>query len=367
MKIGLIINPIAGMGGQVGLKGTDGDAYQKATALGAIPLSADRTRMVLEVLREHPEIDFLAAPGSMGADLLTELHIPHQTTGVAKPETTREDTLAAARAMRDNGVSLIVFAGGDGTARDIYEAVGTSVPVVGIPAGVKIYSGIFAYTPGAAAELVEAFLAGAATTAEEVLDIDEDAYREGRLSSRLYGELLVPDVRRHVQAGKVEYTANPTASENKVDIADWVIEKMEPDTLYLLGPGSTVQAITDFLGEPKTLLGIDAMLDRKVIARDLNEQQILGLLKKHKRACIIVTPLGGNGFIIGRGSKPFSPAVLNRVGRNNLMVICTKEKLEQLDCLHVDSGDTALDKQLAGYIQVTHGYMESRMVRISAD
>jgi len=364
VKVALIINPIAGMGGRVGLKGTDGGIHVRAAELGAVPLSPERARQVLEHITEIDRIQFLTAPGTMGADIFKGLNLTAEVVGTTADNTTAEDTINICRQFHEAGAELIVFVGGDGTARDVMNAIGTSVPVVGVPAGVKVYSGIFAYSPKAAADMIEAFINGAGVTEEEVLDIDEEAYREDRLSSRFYGLLAVPDVRKDIQAGKIDYAGSLTSEENKQDIALWITEQMDNETLYLLGPGTTVKAVADALNIKKTILGIDAVVAGRQIKADLNEAGILSLLDNYHAAKLIITPLGGNGFIIGRGSKPFSPAVLKRIHRKNIVVICTQEKLEKLDCLRVDSGDESLDIQLSGYIQVTTGYREGRMVKV---
>ena len=364
IKVAVIVNPIAGMGGLVGLKGTDGGMHIKAAELGATPLSPERAKQVLKHITQADRIHFLTAPGSMGADVFMEASIPAETIGSAAEVTTKEDTIRIAKMFLDVGTDLIIFVGGDGTARDVMNAIGTSLPVVGVPAGVKVYSGVFAYSPKAAADMVDAFVNGAGVTEEEVLDIDEDAYRDDRLSSRFYGLLAVPDVRKDIQAGKIDYTGSVTSEENKQDIAEWIAEQMDDETLYLLGPGTTVKAVADVINIKKTILGIDAVHNKQLIQPDLNEKDILSLLDTYPAVKMIITPLGGNGFIIGRGSKPFSPAVLARVPRKNIHVICTQEKLEKLDCLRVDSGDEALDSTLSGYIQVTNGYREARMVKV---
>ena len=362
--VGLIVNPVAGMGGSVGLKGTDGRMIEKALELGAEPVTPDRTRDLLAHIEHKNAITLLVAPGKMGERYAAETDLPFAVVGQIDERTSANDTKAIARQMIDHDVELLVFVGGDGTARDVYDAVGSEVPVVGVPAGVKVFSAAFALSARAAAEMVDAFVEGTSVTEEEVLDIDEEAYRENRLDSQLYGYLLVPKVRQLLQPGKIASRTSRSAVDSKREIASYVAEGMDANTLYLLGPGTTVRAITDELGLPKTLMGVDAVYAGDLAGEDLNEHDILALLERYDRRKIIVTPIGGNGFIFGRGSKQFTPSVIRQVGRENVVVVGTKEKLSDLDCLHVDTGDLALDDTLSGYINVTVGYRRSRMVKV---
>jgi len=365
IKIGLIVNPVAGMGGSVGLKGTDGAMYEKALELGAEPVTPVRTQDVLSHIRHKDAIALCVAPGKMGARVVAGLDVSFTVVGEIGATTSAEDTKRIARQMLAQGVALLIFVGGDGTARDICDAVGVEIPVVGVPSGVKVFSAAFALSARAAAEMVDAFVAGAGVTEEEVLDIDEAAFREDRLASRLYGYLLVPEVRQFLQPGKAASNVSLSATECKEDIADSIIEDMDSQTLYLLGPGTTLRAITDALELPKTLLGVDAVCAEALVGQDLNERKILDLFARYERRKIIVTPIGGNGFIFGRGSKQFTPTVIRQVGRENLIVVATRSKLSDLDCLRVDTGDAALDAALAGYIQVTVGYREAIVMKVA--
>jgi len=362
--IGLIVNPVAGMGGSVGLKGTDGDMYTKALEMGAEPVSPARTREFLSHVSRLEDIRWLVAPGSMGAGCAEEAGLSFEVIGTVTDMPGPGDTRAIARAMLDAGAELIVFAGGDGTARDVADAIGSRAPVIAIPAGVKVYSAVFAYSPRAAADLLAAFLDGADVTEAEVLDVDEDAFRAGRLDSRHYGFLLIPEVGRFVQAGKEASGGGEASAQVKRDIAAAFVETMQPQTLYLLGPGTTIRAIADELGTEKTLLGVDAVIDGASAGSDLNERAILALLDRYPRAVIVVTPLGGNGFILGRGNKQFTPAVLRRVGTDNIVVIASREKLVSLACLHVDTGDPELDLTLAGYVDVFAGRNYSKLMPV---
>ena len=362
--IGLIVNPIAGMGGSVGLKGTDGDSYTRALAMGAEPVSPARTHEFLSHIRCRDKIRLLVAPGPMGAGCAETAGLDFEVVGEITAQPAAEDTRRIAREMLQAGAELIAFAGGDGTARDIADAVDLRVPVIAIPSGVKVYSSVFAYSPRAAAELLDAFVEGAGVSEEEVLDIDEDAFRAGRVDSRHYGFLIVPEVDRLLQAGKESSGIAGSTEEAKREIAAAVVEQMRPQTLYLLGSGTTVRAIADELGVEKTLLGVDAVVDRQLIGRDLNERSILELLDRHAQAVIIVTPLGGNGFIFGRGNTQFTPRVLRRVGRDNIVVVANREKLLKFSSLRVDTGDPELDEVLAGYMDVIVGRAHRKVMRV---
>ncbi|MGC9521989.1 MAG: ATP-NAD kinase family protein [Anaerolineae bacterium] len=362
--IGLIVNPVAGMGGSVGLKGTDDRMYERALELGAAPVTPQRTRQLVAHVRRRDEISLLVAPGKMGEDYVADARVPFDVVGEIGEETTASDTKRLARELVDRGAELLIFVGGDGTARDVYDAIGTEVPVVGVPAGVKVFSAAFALSARAAAEMVDAFVSGADVTEEEVLDIDEDAFREDRLASKLYGYLLVPEVRRFLQPGKAASNVGRSATETKQAIAAQIVEEMDSETLYLLGPGTTARAITDRLGLPKTLLGVDAVLGGGLVGEDVNEKGILELFKRYRQRKIVVTPIGGNGFIFGRGSKQFTPEVIKEVGRENIIVVSTRDKVHNLACLRVDTGDLELDEMLSGYIEVTVGYREAMVMEV---
>jgi predicted polyphosphate/ATP-dependent NAD kinase len=362
--VGLIVNPVAGMGGSVGLKGTDGDMYKKALKLGAEPVTPVRTRDLLAHIKRKDQLTLLVAPGRMGEQYVEAFDVALKVVGETGVETSARDTKRLASEMLEWGAELLIFVGGDGTARDVYDAIDSRLPVVAVPAGVKVFSSVFAVSARAAAEMVDAFLEGADLTDEEVLDIDEDAFREDRLASRLYGYLVVPEVRRYLQPGKAASSVSRSSAESKQEIAADVIENMDPEALYLLGPGTTLKTITDEMGLPKTLLGVDAVHAGELVGYDLNEKGILSLFERYEKRKIIVTPIGGNGFIFGRGSKQFTPEVIGQVGRKNIIVVGTREKLSRLDCLRVDTGDLEVDEMLRGYLTVKVGYKEGMMVKV---
>jgi predicted polyphosphate/ATP-dependent NAD kinase len=289
-----------------------------------------------------------------------------QTSSMSDEGTTAEDTRRAAQAMREACVALILFAGGDGTARDMYEAVGNNYPVLGIPAGVKMHSAVFGLTPRRAGELAAEFLQGRHTRLHEaeVLDLDEAAYREDRIVTRLYGYLKIPYHREHIQNQKV-----PTPDSDSVQaqaIAAEVVEHMRADRAYLLGPGTTTRAVAERLGLPKTLVGVDIITRNKVLSMDVSERQILGMLEKRPLG-IIVAPTGGQGFLFGRGNQPLSPEVIRRVGQADILVVSPMSKIAALrgQPLRVDTGDAEVDRLLSGHIKVIIGYHEKIIYRVS--
>jgi predicted polyphosphate/ATP-dependent NAD kinase len=314
-KIGLLLNPVAGMGGSVGLKGTDGDIYQKALKMGAKPITPKRVSELLSLIKNKGEIFMLVAPGRMGADVIKDKDIKFEVIDKIGEDTSADDTKRIAKQMLSKGIDLLIFCGGDGTARDVYDAIGLGIPVIAVPGGVKMYSSIFSFSPKAAAQIIDGFLDDFIETEDrEILDIDEELVRKDILKPTLYGYLKVIKYRNLIQAGKVGSNFGRTIEENKQEIAEWVIEDMKKDTLYLLGPGTTVKTITDTLKLPKTLLGIDAINNKKIVGRDLNEKSIIELLDGFHEVKIIISPIGGQGFIFGRGNKQFTPKVIKKIG-----------------------------------------------------
>jgi len=357
--MGFIINPIAGMGGSVGLKGTDGEAYRLALIRGAKPIAWIRALEFLNSVNTDKFV-ILTGSGEMGFNTVVKSRHRDKITAVIgeyKVETTREDTKMIAMEMMREGVDIIVFVGGDGTARDIYEAVGENIVVLGVPSGVKMYSSVFATNPVAAARVFEAFVEEKAKIVErEVLDIDEDAFRRDELVLKLYGYLKVPVVEDYIQMSKTPSSTTGDEEENKESIARYIVENMEDDTLYILGPGTTVKAISRILGLPYTTLGVDLIVNKELLVKDAWEKDIIEALKKYGKAKIIVTPLGGNGFIFGRGNQQITPRIIKMIGRDNILIVSTMSKLMNLKYLLVDTGDREVDKMLEGYYKVLVDY-----------
>jgi len=367
-RLGLIVNPVAGIGGRVGLKGSDGvEIQKKALELGAVPQSLNRAIQALERLKPVDDLEVVTYPSEMGEDAARACGFEPMVIGSIRPgETTSEDTIRAAREMRRLNVKLLLFAGGDGTARDVYNAVGERFPVLGIPAGVKIHSAVFGANPISAGDLAASYLLGRVSSLREaeVMDIDEEAFRQGIVSAKLCGYLKVPFQRRLLQGLKTP--SSPAEQAAMAAIAADVANKMEDGWLYIIGPGTTTRAITSRLGLDKTLIGVDVVAGGKLVAADVNESQLLGLLKG-RQAKIIVTPIGGQGYIFGRGNQQISPKVIEKVGRDNVIVVSTTEKIHSLggQPLWVDTGDGTVDKMLSGYVKVVTGYDERAVYKIS--
>ncbi|MEN3053529.1 MAG: ATP-NAD kinase family protein [Candidatus Methanosuratincola petrocarbonis] len=363
-RAGLIVNPVAGMGGAVGLKGTDG-MVEKAIQLGAAQVSIGRAARFLEKLKPlGGAIDFLTCPGEMGEDAFRRADLPFRMVqGMErKQRTTNEDTKLAAAKMLEDGVEVIAFCGGDGTARDIFDTVGGEVPVIGIPAGVKMHSGVFAVSPEAAAWILVRFLWGELPLKEaEVADVDEEAFRQGRVSSRIYGYMSVPYDPERVQGMKVSSQSRDDVSENARAIAEWIVESMEGGVVYVLGPGSTVKKINQVLGIEGSQLGVDIIRDKGLLAADASEEIVFRNVRDGK-ARIIVSPIGNQGFIFGRGNQQISPRVIRAVGKENVIVIATREKLRWTRFLRVDTGDPELDALLSGPMRVVADYNFTRMM-----
>lgn len=359
MKIGLIVNPLAGIGGSAGLKGSDGDEIVKlALERGAKPKANLRAKTVFEILKRNEEMpEIISAPGIMGSDILDELEIEHEVVGSLGEKTTAEDTTRIAKEIKEKGVDLLVFAGGDGTARNIYDAIGDSLPAIGIPAGTKMHSAVFANKPESAALVIERFMSGEGyeLLLQEVMDIDEDAFRKEILDTKLYGYLKVPFVTALVQALK---SSRSQGQKSDIEaICKFVVETMEDDTLYLVGTGSTLKPIMDMLELDGSLLGVDAVYNKEQIGKDIDEKQILKLLDEHEKVKLIVTVIGGQGYLFGRGNQQFSPEVLRSVGKENIMVLATKAKLHSVKGpLLVDTGDVELNEELKGYYRVLTDY-----------
>ena len=353
MRIGVVVNPVAGMGGRVGLKGTDGKVAE-ARARGAEPRSPERARRALDRLFETaPEAELLAWGGEMGAAVARGAGFEPDVLGEPSgDETSAADTIAAVEAFVDADADLVLFVGGDGTAADVAEALdGTDVPMLGVPAGVKVYSSVFAVSPEDAAHVVTSF---ERTEAREVMDIDEDDYRAGEVRPELRAVAHVP-VAEDLQSSK--QTGGGTVEALAAGVADDI--RATTGVTYVLGPGSTVGTVKAELGIDGSPLGVDVYRDGEVLARDATEAEILDNLGEEN--VIVVTPIGGQGFVFGRGNPQLSPAVIRRC---DVSVVASRSKLDAIPVLRVDTDDPDLDAELRGWTKVRVGRVERRMMKI---
>ncbi|CAD5243712.1 ATP-NAD kinase family protein [Thermococcus camini] len=375
MRIGLIINPIAGMGGRVALKGTDG-VVEEAIQRGAKPIAADVARLFLHELNNYAEgrgVEFLTGPDGLGEEVLAEFDFPYEVIrhrdvryrevlGVRIPDTDSEDTKELVKRMLDQ-VELIVFAGGDGTARDVFSVARRKVPILGVPTGVKMFSGVFAASPEDAARLVAEFLKGNAELVErDVMDLDENAFRHDEVRPKHYGKALTPYAELLLQGAK-----EPTKTDEAEDV-DAIIEALAEeleDGIYFLGAGSTLKKLKDLLGINGTLLGVDIVEikngEARLLVKDAAEKDLLRFAGENTR--IVVTVIGGLGFLFGRGNQQFSAEVLRRIPKENIIVVATPSKLRN-GFVRVYTGNKEVDDKLRGYIRVRVGPWMERMVRV---
>ncbi|MGG5819379.1 ATP-NAD kinase family protein [Falsiroseomonas sp. HW251] len=368
-RLGVVVNPIAGLGGRVGLKGTDGaETLARARELGAVPDAVPRCAAALACLAPLSEaIEVIVAPGELGEVSARAAGLsPRILSGLPAPTGDAGDTRRAAAALLELEPDLLLFAGGDGTARDVLASVGNAIPILGVPTGVKMHSAVFGTTPRAAGRTAAKFLAGEARLREaEVMDLDEEALREGRVSASLYGVARVPHERGLMQACKAGARPDDEAALDalaRVLARDWPREK-----LMILACGTTLRRVKRALGGEGTLLGVDVALDGRLIATDVNEAQLLRLMERAP-AGIVAGATGGQGFLFGRGNQQISAEVIRRVGREGITVMAGQNKLAALDppVLHVDTGDAEVDAMLAGYTQVHTAPGQRMVMRIAS-
>lgn len=361
-KIGLIINPFAGIGGRVGLKGSDGeDIREKALAMGAPQLAMKKAAICFQQFAEiNDQFKIFTASGEMGEKLCQSFDLNYEVCFQAANPSQADDTLQTVKALQKHDVDLILFAGGDGTARDIFKVCDEEQMVLGIPAGVKIHSGVYAISPKAAGMLVKDLILGKIMSllSADVMDIDESAFRDGVVKAKRYGDLNIPAALTYVQAVK----SGGKESEELVldDIAAEIIENMQEDVYYVIGSGTTCAAIMQQLDLPNTLLGSDIVLNEMLFLSDAIEKDLIELLKSGKRVKFIITVIGGQGHVLGRGNHQISPDVIRLAGWENFDIVATKSKLQTLAGrpLLTDTGDADLDLALQGMKKIVTGYRD---------
>jgi predicted polyphosphate/ATP-dependent NAD kinase len=372
LTFGLLINPVAGIGGRAALKGSDGVEIQtQARSRGGAARGYDRALRALAAAGPAAgRVRWLTWGGSMGAAALEDAGLTAEVLGEPAEPPGPEDTRRAAAAMRDEGADLLLFCGGDGTARDLLEALDRSLPVLGIPAGVKMHSGVFATTPESAGAILRSLVEGGLVRAAvaEVRDLDEAALREGRVRPRFYGEVAVPE-----QGGFLQHTKEGGRESEALALEEIVaetVERIEGDPgIYLLGPGSSVAAVKSALGMTPTLIGVDVLDGDRQVGRDVDAAWLEDYLAATDRpATLVMSFTRGQGFLLGRGNQQLTPAVLRRIGRDRLWVLGTRTKLLTLEGrpLLVDTDDPTLDAELAGLVEVITGYQDSLFYRIDS-
>lgn len=371
LKMGFLVNPIAGMGGRVGLKGTD-HVSQDAAALGAKPAAPARAIDFLKRLKQLKlinRIHSITCPGIMGDDEVRMVGLEAQVLHMRlRKETTADDTKLAIKLMEQYKVDLIAFVGGDGTARDVHDGLRDleNIPVLGVPSGVKMYSGVFAANPRDAADIVGDFLEGSTQLIDfEVMDADEDAIRTDRFEVRLYGFLKGPFVPKRFLGSKQVSPETADEHENQVAVARFIVEEMNSEATYILGPGTTIRCVADMLGVEKTLLGVD-LYQHKRLVKDVNEEAILRAVKDWSNTWIVLSPIGRQGMLLGRGNQQVSPEIIRHVGRDHIIVAATKNKIQGIEggVLRVDTGDSEVDKMLRGHVKVATDYREWRLIEV---
>lgn len=392
MRIGLVVNPDAGLGGKLGFKGSDGRAAE-ARAAGAEDRAGPRMNQSLAHLadlassslnRTGVQLTLVAWEGRMGdtwvPNLGDERHVALTTMGSTPGRTAPEDTARLVSELVEAGVEAILYAGGDGTTRDIVnalEAAGSeaqTIALIGVPGGVKMHSGCFATTPKAAAEVALAFALGDLRTAiTEVMDLDETVYAKGEWKVRMYGEAWTPSSPRFMQGAKeqVERVSEEDTIEGLAHHVSTLLED-EPDLMVVWGSGGTLRRMGEHLDLELTLLGIDVQHGDTVHA-DLNEQGLLEVISAHTNAdgqrplLLLLSPMGGQGFLIGRGNLQLSPDVLRAIGHGNILGVATPSKLIGLEAVRIDTGDDDLDAEFQAkrFIKILQGFRTTRLIRVA--
>ncbi|MEO1078290.1 MAG: ATP-NAD kinase family protein [Pseudomonadota bacterium] len=369
-RVALVINPVAGLGGTLALKGSDGELAERALAAGAIPGAPRRVSAALdELLRAGAPIDWFTVGGAMGADVLSERGLEHTLLHTPSSPSKATDTRAAVQAACAESVDLLLFVGGDGTARDVLAAADSSLVVLGIPAGVKMHSAAFALTPRSAGVAAREYLQSESATglveARAVMDRELDRDGNPKASPELFGYLSCLAMPSLVQAAKATGAAGDEAALRGA--LGRVARELATFDLALLGPGATLAALKESMGVAPTLLGVDLYAGGRCLQRDAREDQIWDAIQD-KRCCLALGVIGGQGFLLGRGNQQLSPRILRQVGRDNLRVLASREKLTALatPTLYVDTGDEDTDAMLAGYLPVITGPRQRLMFQVTA-
>lgn len=371
-RLGLIINPFAGIGGSVALKGSDGiEIREKALAAGAPQLAMQKAQIALnECIEMSDSFQIFTGVGDMGYNTASALGLNTCIVADSVPEQTEaEHTCKLVKALERTNVDLILFAGGDGTARNICESLNKNIPVLGIPAGCKIHSGVYAITPRAAGKVLSQVIKGELVSLidAEVRDIDEVQFRQGKVIAKHFGELSVPESLRYIQAVKM----GGKESDELIldDIAEYVSEIMQDnqDCLFIMGSGSTVDAIMQHCHLPNTLLGVDIVYRNTILKNDVSAEELMKLTAG-KPSKLVITLIGGQGHILGRGNQQLSPQFIDQLGKDNIIVVASKAKIQGLagGGIISDSGDQKVDEAMVGPISIITGYRDQVLYFVRA-
>ncbi|QPG06675.1 NAD(+)/NADH kinase [Salinimonas marina] len=361
-RLGVLVNPFAGIGGALALKGSDGaEIREKALSMGAAQEAPRKMTKALRQLEDQTaNLKLFTAAGAMGEDSCHAAGLSCEVVYHPDAEQTEaHHSEEAATALSQQDLDLLLFAGGDGTARNLYRCLNNAVVVLGVPAGCKIHSGVYAVTPSAAGKVTAMMVAGELVSEfdAEVRDIDEEAFREGKVLARHFGEMRVPRQLEYIQAVKMGGKEHEELVED--DIAEYLAQMIteDPDSYYVMGSGSTVASIMAQLDVPNTLLGVDVIKNGELVASDVTASTLVELTGDSPTK-LVVTVIGGQGHVFGRGNQQLSPSFLKTLGKHNILIVATKQKLQALDGkpLRLDTGDETLDAALAGSLTVITGY-----------
>ena len=367
MRLAVMVNPDAGLGGRLGFKGSDGRAAE-ARAAGAVDRAGPRMKQCLEHLSTlaRKPIEIIAWDGRMGGDWIPG---EYTSTGQTPPATNANSTTEF---INSHEPDIFLYAGGDGTTRDIVDALGErEIPIIGVPGGVKMHSGCFATTPKAAAEVIWSYFTGDLMIARtEVMDLDEELYQKGEWKVRMYGEAFTPASPRWMQGAK-EQVQRESESETLEAMASHIggLVEEKPNLMIVWGSGGTLRQMCKELDFESTLLGIDIQ-HNGVMHCDLNEQGLLEHIQNHDGdILLLLSPMGGQGFLIGRGNLQLSPTVLREIGIDNILGIATPAKLLGLSEVRIDTGEESLDQEIREkrYLKILQGYRTTRIIRVASD
>jgi predicted polyphosphate/ATP-dependent NAD kinase len=354
----MILNPIAGLGGSVGLKGSDSPELQaEALRRGAQPLAQKRARGFLTALQHEVGADAVHwFANEQVAVLLRDCGFK-KVEVLLRAQAEPNDTVALV-AKYQQRVDCVVFVGGDGTARDVLSVCESSMPCLGVPAGVKMHSGVFAVSPQAAGKVMAQLVTGGmiAPNARAVRDWDG-----GEIVS--YGEMRVPEAGGWIQQTK------SAGRENETLAVDEIVAELQEQVLQqrplVIGPGGTTYQIKSVLNSGATLRGFDIYTDAGC-KLDATEDD---LRKLPSSTQFVISFADVQGFLFGRGNQQMSANVLRDLDpHSQLIIVATRTKLNSLDGrpLLIDSGDIELDSRLAGLYEIVTGYEDRLLYRVGS-